>query len=228
MEDNAQRKFKSIEKGVVEARGGSEPWNYSEEYWKNTLRQIPEFHGDINKASQILVNISGGIKATKDKLQQKGLISFTPPMLIVAYGERAERMSALHNVDENTDAVLVGVYFLSNLSRLNFNRIGYFSRDDGVNFFHGYVKDFAFLMGVEEAHHSSFQQFKKNPTPSVEGSSVPLEEYDAIEHEFRALLFQRRMAEEKKMPRETVSFLDKRIEAAKKVRELGGGRQSLI
>jgi hypothetical protein len=125
----------------------------------------------------------------------------------------------MHNIDENTDAVLIGVDFLSNLSRLDFTGIGSLSREDGVAFFHGYVEDFVFLMGVEETYHSSFAQFKKKPTPSVEGSSVPLDEYDAIEHEFRALLFQRRIAEERKMPTETTSFLDKRIEAAKRVRE---------
>lgn len=220
MEDRVQKKFEPIETGMVEARGGPEPWSYSEEYWGNTLKEIPEFSGDINKASQILVNISSGIKDVKDKLHQKGLVAFSPPMLFVAYGERARRMSAMHNVDENTDAVLMGVDFLGNLSRLNFTRIGYLSREDGVNFFHGYVKDFVFLMGVEEAHHSSFTQFKENPAPSVEGSTVPLDEYDAIEHEFRALLFQRRIAEERRMPRETISFLDKRIEAARKIREV--------
>lgn len=214
-----ENKYKPIETGAVDARGGPEPWNFSEEYWGNTLGEIPEFNGDTAKAVQVLVNISKGIKTAKDKLHQKGLVSFVAPILVVAYGERARRMSAMHNVDENTDAVLIGVDFLSNLSRLDFDRIGYLSREDGVNFFHGFVEDFAFLMGVEETHHSSFAQFKKNPTTSVEASSVPLDEYDAIEHEFRALLFQKRTAEDRKMPRETTSFLDKRIEAARKVRE---------
>lgn len=85
-------------------------------------------------------------------------------------------------------------------------------------FFHGRVKDFAFLIGVEESHHSSFIQYIKKFTPSIDDSSMPMEQYDAIEHEYRALLFQYRIAIERQMPTETVKMLKKRIDNAMAVR----------
>lgn len=219
MADNSQIEFKTLPKGEVDAICQDEPWNNTQMDWKVKLTQIPEFNSDLDKSAEILFQIAQGIKATKDKLQSEGLVSYKSPILAIAYGtDLAKHMSMVHNTDENTDAVIIGVNFLNAFSKLNFQRIGYLDRPDGTTFFHGYANDAAFLLGVEEAHHSSYTQFKNDRPPSVDGSGAPIEVYDAIEHEFRALVFQHQIAMERKMPQETIDFLANRIRNAKVVR----------
>src|SRR3989344_7205656 len=178
MADPKHEEYKPIAKGQVDVIGRSEPWNNSEKDWQKILKEIPDFNGDLGKSAIFLFHISKGIKVTSDKFHKKGLVAYRPPSFGVAYGERAKKMSALHVPSDQSDFVLLSAYFLSDLSKLDFDRMGYLSRHDGSNFFYGYLKDFAFLLGSEEAHHSAFDQFKKEPTPDVDASSLPIPEYD--------------------------------------------------
>lgn len=135
MSDQSKIEFKALPQGPVEAVGRNEPWNNTEADWLKILAQVPDFHGDQSRSVEILVQMSQGIKAIKDKLLSKGLISYKPPMLLVAYTGIAKNMSVLHTNDNGTDAVIMGANFLSNLSKLDFDRIGYLNRPDGVPFF---------------------------------------------------------------------------------------------
>lgn len=154
------------------------------------------------------------------------MISYVPPKLGIVYSEHAKQMSVIHRDDGTVDSVLVSVYYLNNLSEIDIDKPGYLNRADGKDIFYGNLKDFAFLTGVEEAHHSAYQQSKKTVHENIDASNMPVAEYDAIEHEFRSLLFRRSVAKEYKLPQDTIDYLNERIENAKEFRKPPGDIES--
>ena len=99
---------------------------------------------------------------------------------------------------------------------------------NGSVLFSGYLPDLVRLGGVEETHHSVFYQLSSRSVASYDQATMTTEVYDAQESEFRALRWQLRYAQYKKMPRRTIDVLRNRIVAARKVRSNGSLQPDLV
>lgn len=204
------------EKPEGNAKAFSNPWEKTKTEWVDLLEnEIPHFKGNKQHAAKLLFELSRGIRIVDEKLKARGL-SYEPPRLAILHGEGSNQISIVH--DQDNDCVVIGKEFLANLAAIDPEPLQAFKRDDGEITFKGRLADLVRNLGVEEAHHSAFYQYKQKKIPFINALDMPMSEYDSSDHEYRALLWQKRVAEEQGDPSITVEHLVQRIEAAKKER----------
>lgn len=90
-------------------------------------------------------------------------------------------------------------------------------REDGTITLVGNSDQIFELHGVEETDHSFFSQIKGSSEP-LAPDTTNISEYDAQEHEYRALRWQIQYAVENKFPENTISVLRNRAEKAQTIR----------
>lgn len=117
--------------------------------------------------------------------------------------------------DPRRHIILISKNFLSIYSRFG-TELKQIIRVDGAIVFEGYVDDFLFFSGLEEAHHGYL--YPKVIPLFVDPLSVALCMYDAQKHELAALKYQLQVAVREGKPSCTVKLIAKRIAEAKRVR----------
>ena len=109
--------------------------------------------------------------------------------------------------------------FLETCSKLDMFSVYTVTRADGGVAYKGTIPNLFRLAGVEEFHHSVYEQYKgKQQGGDPLKESIP--EYDAQDNEFRALRWQARHALDG-MDDITIKNLERRITDAREVRKKG-------
>lgn len=189
------------------------PWEYVVPYFRN-------YEGNAENTVIILSRFGEGIVITAQLLKEEGVSNYMPPSIAIIDGDNAKSMSVEQVKDGNV--VLVSKYFLSTFSKWDTSPIGTMRKSNGEAFFRGSVRDFAFLVGVEEAHHAYYSQTYEHSSKFIDGSNMLLAEYDSTDVEYAALLFQLKVAKRVKLHEETIDFLEQRIDAATEFRRKAG------
>lgn len=184
-----------------------EPWNNSEAFWEKMLRgEEVHFSGNVVHAATILSEISRGIQIVTEELQSHGL-AYDGPMLAISVGTDTHGSIA---VDNKNGAAVITKQFLRELAELNPDETYEIKRADGYVAYRGTVRHYARLLGVEEAHHKAFEQYKGELDQYIDPLSMSGAAYDAQDHEFRALLMQLRVAKKQDFPTMSLDALETR------------------
>lgn len=190
--------------GIWLRRGKS----FEDSAWKNT--------GLTDRGRELLMGFLAGIveveEAEAEMVARRGEISLG---LILDGEESQETAYACNEVNSGESLIMISRNFLNRAGELVADARSRLKRSDGEVEFDGCVDDYIFLRGVEEAHHAYFYSDTMPEFPDP--NAVPLADYDAQEHELTGLSYQLEVAQRKRLPPETISFLEKRIATAKSV-----------
>lgn len=195
-------------------------WEATTQQWQETLAAVPEFDGNVENAIRLLTHFSGGMENVWKKANSRQQNSFDAPALIIYFGDKVQSLSIQY--DKKNNVIGIGRDFLAELSRMDPESIFAFKSNflRGEAIFIGKVGDFARLSGVEETQHAERNK-RMNGIESTNPQEVStLAEYDALDAEYEALLWQLDDATQQKMPVQTIQHLQQRIKNADKVRDL--------
>lgn len=191
--------------------------NMEEEDWQSWVTEtLPDFKGNVSNAAILLKSTATGAKYIYEKITKRGISANSPKMVV------------LEKVPDNTSAVFhaqgnifVGQNLLENMSLEAPNRLMTIDRENGERVLLTTRSDLFGISGVEECHHSMYEELKTIPKEDtgIAPLDASLAGYDAIQHEFRALLQQRAFAVDANLNPHTIDSLDERITNARAVRD---------
>jgi hypothetical protein len=196
----------------------SEPWNKSADDWLQILVQT-DFKGNPYNAADYVFHFARGMKLVMDRLEKRGLKIPVSPQLSIVNSDVPSWAFSGYRVEDGE------VTRIAYLNKQGLERISANSEDDSVaisqqekRVFVGKISSLARNAGIEEAHHTIFNQFKDKKGAYVASSSVTSAEYDAEDAEYRALLQQLGITISERDHLETIQVITDRVESAKKVR----------
>lgn len=184
------------------------------------LLQRIGFRGNTRNGLVLLDKLTAGIKLPiKDLRENHPLLKY--PQFGIYNGDK-QILHIGHVVDPNSigDLIFARKDFLEDLSKLQFHRSSFLNIGNSLTFV-GTVEDWAFILGVEESHHSAYQQIKRKP-PELGTEEMSLEEYKALPGEYEAFEYQLEVAKKQRFPRDTVSFYEGVLKQAREIRKRKG------
>lgn len=199
--------------------------SFTEPEWEELLRKkYPDFNGTYSEASRILCAMTKGIRWMSRRLLQRGLTNTELPRFAILSKELPKPISI--GYDHNSDSIFISKNHLEQYSYYNQKSTCKIERRFSEEFvFHGNsLLDFYKVSGVEECHHSIYKRYKGRFF-SPHADDLSLSEYDALDHEFRALKWQIRFAIDQCLPRKTINCLRWRLKNAKSARKKRAGLQ---
>lgn len=172
-------------------------------------------YGLTKRGSELLRIFLEGIteveRALPEMLVNKGQIR----LLLELDGEDSQSTACACNDGLTGERlIIIARDFLNRTGRLMADRRALLLNSRKEVVFDGFLEDYVFLCGVEEAHHG---YFPTDPPPRFKTGSVSCAVYDSQEHEFAALLCQLEIARQK-MPDFTIKCLERRIAEAAEIR----------
>lgn len=192
---------------------GPETIDFSEDDWESFLSEnLENFSGNKRNAAKLLHEWANGMKYVRDKLSAKGLRIEIPTPIVLVREEGCP-----HPIGHISCFVFVKKSFLERCSKLDMSAIHTVTRADGEVAYEGTIPNLLRLAGVEEFHHEVYEQYKgkQNGDDPLKKS---IAEYDADDHEFRALKWQAWHALEVGMDGVTIEKLKSRVADASEVR----------
>ena len=179
--------------------------------WKDRLLSDVEFKGDVENASILLTSLEKGLNYALADSKTK-----TPITILALADENKSKSFISYNLSPYGKDIFVKKSFLITASNHDPSTNFSFTTSNGEVAFRGSFKNFFELTGVEEGDHSTFENFQNGVIKAGENKTVA--EYDAQEHEYRALKSQIEYASENMLPEETLVILRKRLVDAQKYR----------
>jgi len=175
--------------------------------WSEYIKgNFPDFKGNVENASTLLLSFADGIKAT---CKDKDLKTMLPFALV-----NSEGVINSPFISNDEYGFLIR---LSQLERDSQNIEGNCSlqRKTGEVIFTGKIQDFYKLVGAEESHHHWFRKEKIDyKYPKHTPTDLSVVEYDSQEIEYQALEWQLKLAISESMTDRTVKLLKDRFDAA--------------
>ena len=162
----------------------------------------------------MMSNLSRGSRFVVDNYEG----DWIPPSLFLGIRNIPPNRRALLS---NTNVIYIDFNASIRETRLDMTQIGMtLSEDKKDVLYQGTVPGAYFLSGVEETHHSYFQQTHPEQAVGDTGSAVVTStaEYDSIEDEFVALEAKISAAKFLELPPVTIQLLQARYDAAKLIR----------
>ncbi len=182
------------------------PWEKTEDWWVSTLQEWQGeffYEGDLMGAATLLGSMAQGMKHRMDRMVDP---DETVPLVIV------DKAPLPIYYDITRREVCVDRVFLENSASLTFDP-GEMKEKDGRVTFVGRLPDFFLLSGVAEIDHAEW--FDDNPdTDTLMPHGISQAAYDAQSHELSALFAEKQVAIELTMLPATITYLQKRIDAA--------------
>lgn len=193
---------------------GEKSLNFTVQQWEQWANSnLEDFFGNKANTSRLLFEATQGMKYVRDKLEGKGLSNLRLPTLVVLVKEEGP-----NPIGHTSGFVFIKKSFLEEYSNLTMNDAYTVTRADGDVAYQGTIPNLFRLAGVEESHHEIFEQCK-NKQNGNDPLLQTIAEYDAKDHEYRALRMQLRHAIESGMQNMTVAKLQDRAAKAQEVRQ---------
>lgn len=191
---------------------------HTEGQWKTWLQiNIPDFTGNIDQAGTLMACFSQGREYVLREFTRRGLKNISAPHVVILLRE-SQAVSVIGATNQGRDVYIKRSY-LEECSNYDLTSIGNVARKaDRTVLYEGTIADMFRLAGVEETHHSVFAQIKPDEVEGIDPATVSVPQYDAREDEYRALKWQIRFAKKRNMPEVTINLLQRRFEAASKLR----------
>lgn len=193
---------------------GKESLNFSKDDWESFLeKNLKDFSGNRKNAAKLLDEWTKGMRYVRNKLSEKGLKMKDPRICLIDAGGNLP-----YSIGYTSGLVFVKISFLEEYSKLDMSAIYTVTRADGEDAYEGTIPNLFRLAGIEEFYHGVYEQYK-GEQQGDDPLKKSIAEYDAADHELRALKWELRHALEEGMDPITIKNLENRIENAYKVRK---------
>lgn len=202
-------------------------WENDESDWVDFMYDNPhlkKFEGKRPNAATILHKMSQAMDETFSAYEGRGL-KFDRKSFGVIVDQDEDFESP--QVFASSDGIAIVKEHLEELSNLDFDKVYKFYDQKGALYKVGTLSEISQMMGWEEANHIIFRNYKPGKPGDAQYSwNMTMAQYDAIDLEWRSLVWRLRKAKQRNFSKPAIEFLEQRVEAARQERSKRFGGES--